>query len=205
MIDLKYDLQRYLYSFYDDYELPEVDFYVLKSYIELVLCGLVVLFLTLLGLFRFYRSLMNRVRKYQLDYLKHFELLNEHEFNRFLKSKSQKSFLQKRNVSSKANLKAKDTKDEDESDEDDDLESFTTQSSCTLLSLDQSTLDDFRTILKGNMVRPGFDLESLFTFKNDGQNKTKKGTARVDVLVKLRNKKNIINTERSGFQCRKCT
>jgi hypothetical protein len=118
------------------------------NHVYLLLCGFFVLFLLVLGVVRFYRSLGNRIRQHRLEFLKHFEILNEEMFNRLLKSKAsqcQKTMIVDETATGRQ--------------EDDESQS----SSVTILSLRSSSLDDYRSILDGRQAksRVMYDLESI--------------------------------------------
>jgi hypothetical protein len=147
----------------------------------ILLCGFFVLFLMALGVVRFYRSMANRTRQYQLEYLKHFNMLNEDLFNRLLKSKQRKSAIltpsaSRRTIGSVA--AQVDLDDHQLSDPDEDRRSELTDadSSVTILSLRSSSLDDYRTILDGRKVksRVMYDLESIVRESVVGEKKKKR-------------------------------
>lgn len=108
------------------------------KYLELILCTLAVGVLTALGVCRFYGSLNNRARKYQLDYLRHFNLLDNSEFYRFLNSK-QKTYLARFNFYTRKQTSAGSSTNSSSS--------SCSDSSATILSLDESTQLELNRIL----------------------------------------------------------
>ncbi|CAF0791462.1 unnamed protein product [Brachionus calyciflorus] len=107
----------------------------LNAYKEILLCCLVTIFLCALGMIRFYASLYNRVRKYQLDYLKYFNIVTDTDFRRFIKMNKSLSKEEldnfRRALGSSGNI---------------DL--FSSKSSITLLSLNKSLLIEFNSLFE---------------------------------------------------------
>jgi hypothetical protein len=143
--------------------------------IFLTLCLFFVTYLIGLGVLRFYRSTFNRIRQYQLEYLKHYSIVNDDLFNRLIKSK-RKSELQTLNSNkSTTSIKTKRSfinsyQSNTNTDYEFELENYeafesdrTEDSSVTILSLRSSSLEDYRSIIKGKevKVRVMYDLESI--------------------------------------------
>ena len=141
----------------------------LKDNFYLITCGFFVFFLIILGVVRFYRSIANRIRQYQLEYLKHFEILNEDLFNRLLKPKRKSTVMNNNNNNTYLNRSF--IAREDLANNNDGfsenwtvaLSEDTNDSSITILSLRSSSLDDFKSIIDGKQVKSRimYDLESI--------------------------------------------
>jgi hypothetical protein len=138
------------------------------EHIYILLCGFFVLFLVVLGVVRFYRSMSNRIRQYQLEYLKYFEMLNEDMFNRLLKSKRKSTITNnrqsqfERNIANVIATRSETSRSVNKNTK--ESETITDESSSiTILSLESSSLDDYKSILDGRQVksRVMYDLESI--------------------------------------------
>ena len=140
----------------------------------LALCSFFVFYLIGLGVLRFYRSISNRVRQYQLEYLKHFSMVNDDLYNRLLKSKRKSEMNYNLNASkSHASIKRHNANQKsiytlmsaNAFDPDCDMRSEITNDSSqmTILSLRSSSLEDYKTIINGRQVKARvlYDLESI--------------------------------------------
>lgn len=135
-------------------------FQEILQYGSLLLCAFFVTFLIVLGVQRFYQSTSHRIRQYQLDYLKKFNMLDNELYTRLLKLKTKTQASVFYIGGEMSNRK---TMNDEISATGDNSSQHTNDSSVTILSLKSSSLEDYKSIMIGRPVKSKtmYDLASI--------------------------------------------